>query len=78
MAGPHRADADLAAAYLGPWIASGVVGEAAGRAALDLARVVQPLHRAQVAHRVLAALPGDRRSDLERTVPEALRAILPG
>ena len=69
-------DADFEAAYLGPWLASGAVGEAAGRAALDLARVVQPLHRAQIAHRVLAVLPGDH--DLARTVPKALRAILPG
>jgi hypothetical protein len=69
-------DADLEAAYLGPWLASGVVSEAAGRAALNLARVVEPFHRAQIAHRVLAALP--REPDIERTVPEALRAILPG
>ena len=70
---------DLAAAYLGPWLASGVVGETAGRAALDLARVVQPLHRAHLAARVLGALPRDLdRLALERAVPEALRAILPG
>ena len=69
-------NADLEAAYMGPWLTSGVVSEAAGRAALDLARVVQPLHRAQVARRVLAGLPGD--DDLARTVPKTLRAILPG
>ncbi len=67
----------LVSAYLGPWLASGSLTPAAGRVAMDLARIVLPLHLAAMyAERILPGL--ERPSEMERVVPEALRAILPG
>ena len=76
--GATDADADeLVAAYLGPWLASGQVSAADGRAALDLARIVLPLHLAAMyADRILPALQTP--DEIGHVVPDALRSILPG
>jgi hypothetical protein len=69
---------DLATAYLGPWLSSGLGLTAdAGRDALTLARTVLPLHRAALyAERILPAI--DDPAGSATAVPRALRAILPG
>lgn len=68
-------DAGLAEAYLGPWLATGIVNERGGRAALDLARTVLPLHIAALyADRILPALGAGARSD--PAVIRALRSLL--
>jgi hypothetical protein len=68
---------DRVAAYLGPWLAAGHLTAADGRQAMALARVVLPLHLAALyAERILPGL--EQRWEMERVVPDALRAILPG
>jgi hypothetical protein len=71
------ADTDaLVSAYLGPWLASGQVTAADGRAALGLARIVLPLHLAAMyAERILPALQAP--DEMGHVVPDALRSILP-
>jgi hypothetical protein len=76
LLGDEPADDDRTAAYLGPWLAAGVVTDPAGRAALDRARTVLPLHLAALyADRILPALHDGSRSDL--AVIRALRTLLP-
>lgn len=68
---------DRSAAYVGPWLAAGIVAPDQGREALALARTVLPLHLAALyAERILPGL--EQRWEVERVVPAALRAILPG
>ena len=71
-------DADvLVAAYLGPWLASGQITAADGRRALDLARIVLPLHLAAMySERILPGL--EQPDEVGHVVPDALRTILPG
>ena len=65
------AGGDGAGAYLGPWLAAGIVTEAAGQAALANAATVLPLHLAALyADRILPALGGDARTD-----PKVIRAL---
>ena len=67
----------LVSAYLGPWLSSGQVTAADGRAALNLARTVLPLHLAAMyAERILPALQTP--DEMSHVVPDALRSILPG
>jgi hypothetical protein len=68
---------DLAAGYLGPWVASGQITPADGLEAVNLARIVLPLHLAALyAERILPGL--EQPWEADRVVPNALRTILPG
>jgi hypothetical protein len=68
---------DPEGAYLGPWLAAGIIGDAAGRAALAHAATVLPIHLAALyADRILPALGGDTRSDPK--VVGALRTLIGG
>ncbi|HEX6868398.1 MAG TPA: phosphotransferase [Candidatus Limnocylindrales bacterium] len=68
---------DGRAAYLGPWLAAGIVTEAAGRAAIANAATVLPLHLAALyADRILPALGGGSNTDPK--VIRALRTLIPG
>jgi len=63
------------AAYLGPWLAAGIVTDATGRAAMADARVVLPLHLAALyADRILPSLATGARSD--PVVIHALRTLV--
>lgn len=65
------ADNDRAEAYLGPWLAAGIVTDDTGRETLGLAQTVLPLHVAALyADRVLPALGSGSRSD-----PKVIRAL---
>ena len=68
----------LEAAYLAGWTGSvpGSVPESDATAALDLARIVHPLHMARL--HVDRILPGlEQPWELERTVPRLLRSLVP-
>lgn len=66
---------ERASSYLGPWVAAGVITESAGRAALEGARTVLPLHLASLyADRILPALRDGSRSD--SAVIRALRTLV--
>jgi hypothetical protein len=72
-----RSARDLEDAYLGPWVAARAVSLEDGRQALELARIVLPLHVAALFRdRILPAL--GQRWELERVVPDALRTIPAG
>jgi hypothetical protein len=72
-----RSARDLEDAYLGPWLAARAVSLEDGRQALELARIVLPLHVAALFRdRILPAL--GQRWELERVVPDALRTIPAG
>lgn len=66
------------AAYLGPWLGAGLgLTETTARYALATARTVLPLHIAALhAERILPNI--EPSSEMERVVPNALRAILTG
>jgi hypothetical protein len=69
------ADGVRAEAYLGPWLAAGIVTESSGRTALGQARTILPLHLAALyADRILPALGTGARSD--PAVIEALRTLV--
>jgi len=73
LLGDGAAGEDPAAAYLGPWLAAGFIGEEAGRAALANAATVLPLHLVALhVDRILPALGMGARAD--PTVIRALRA----
>lgn len=76
VAGPaHRAD--LADAYLGPWVASGAIGLDEGRHALELASIVLPVHVASLcADRVLPGLGWPDDPDVTGVAPAMLRRLL--
>ena len=69
---------ERAAAYLGPWLGAGLgLTEATARDALVTAATVLPLHIAALhAERILPSM--GPHSEMERVVPNALRAILTG
>ena len=77
-AGSPSVTDELATAYLGPWLSAGLgLTVKAGLDALAQARTVLPVHRvALYAERILPSL--DDPSELAATVPDILRAILPG
>ena len=70
-----QASDDAVAAYLGPWLAAGVVTDADGRTLLAQARKVLPLHIAALyADRILPGLGGGAGTD--PTVIRALRRLV--
>jgi hypothetical protein len=76
VAGPGKR-ADLADAYLGPWVASGVIGLDDGRHALELASTVLPIHVANLcAERVLSGLGWPDDPDVTGVAPAMLRRLL--
>ncbi len=74
--GPTARNDERVAAYLGPWLTAGIgLTEATGRAALETARTVLPLHVAALyADRVLPGLGTD--PDQVDVVPRTLRTLL--
>jgi hypothetical protein len=74
LAGGAAGD-DPDGAYLGPWLAAGIVTEETGRAALRQAATVLPLHLAGLyADRILPALGAKARTDPK--VIAALRTLI--
>ena len=72
---PDRAE--LADAYLGPWVASGAVAAETGRRALDLATTILPVHTAALyTDRVLPGLGWPDDPDVTGVVPAMLRRLL--
>jgi hypothetical protein len=69
--------AELVDAYLGPWVASGAIGLGDGRRALELARIVLPLHVARLcADRVLPGLGWTDDPDITGVAPAMLRRLV--
>ncbi len=67
---------ELCDAYLGPWVASGVISAGDGRRALDLASTVLPVHEAALyADRVLPSLGWPDDPDVTGLVPSMLRRL---
>ena len=76
IAGPVKR-ADLADAYLAPWVASGAIGLEEGRQALELASTVLPVHIASLcAERVLPGLGWPDDPDVTGVAPAMLRRLL--
>jgi hypothetical protein len=68
---------ELAEAYLGPWVATGVIGLDDARRALELASIVLPVHIANLcADRVLPGLGWPDDPDVTAVAPAMLRRLL--